>query len=367
MNSPARKPLHAPLRILVVGYGRMGTAHTRAYTSLPGFEVVGIVHRSRDISPAVPPAAATSPTAPPLHIPSFESYEDALRLTQPDAVSINTYPDTHAAYALMALDAGAHVFVEKPLATTLADAEAVIAKARATKRALLVGYLLQHHPAYNRFIAEAKTLGKPLVMRMSLNQQSDGSAWQKHQHLLAYGSPLIDCGVHYVDIMAAAVGVGAADPRPKPVRVQAMGARLSDDLATDEINYGQMQIRFSDGSMGWFEAAFGPMLSHASKDLREIIGPKGSLTLQHTPQGLQLHRHSAALDPAGHFATADTLIDLQNAPNHADLCRAEQAYFLKSIIEQIDLTQHHERALQSLKVVLAAEASLRSGEPVDLA
>jgi predicted dehydrogenase len=368
VDFPVSKPLRTPLKVLVVGYGRMGTAHTQAYASLPGFEVVGIVHRSRDLSPALSPAAETPPSAPPLHIPSFESYEDALRITRPDAVSINTYPDTHAAYALMALDAGAHVFVEKPLATALADAEAVIAKARATKRTLLVGYILQHHPAYDRFIAEAKTLGKPLVMRMSLNQQSHGPAWQKHRHLLAYGSPLLDCGVHYVDLMVAAISANndPTAPSPKPIHVQAMGARLSEDLAPGEINYGQMQIRFSDGSIGWFEAAFGPMVSQAAKDLRDIVGPNGSITLQHTSQGLRLLRHYATLNATGQFANTDALIDIQPEPNHADLCRAEQAFFLQAITEQIDLTQHHERAVQSLKAVLAAEASLRCGEPVAL-
>ncbi len=55
------------------------------------------------------------------------SSAEALAATKPDAVSINSYPDTHAQYALKAMDAGCHVFMEKPIATTIEDAEAVVA------------------------------------------------------------------------------------------------------------------------------------------------------------------------------------------------------------------------------------------------
>lgn len=340
--------MHSPLRILVVGYGRMGNAHTQAYRNLPGFEVVGVVQH------------ASAATTLPDDLPAFTDYAESLRITKPDAVSINTYPDTHAAYALMAFDAGAHVFVEKPLATTLPDAEAVISRAHATQRTLLVGYLLQHHPAYDHWLTEAKNLGKPLVMRMSLNQQSSGATWRKQRQLLAFGSPLLDSGVHYIDLMLAAAD-GA-----HPVRVQAIGARLSEAIAPDTFNYGQLQIFFSDGSIGWIESAYGPMLSQSAKDLRDIVGPKGSITLQHTHHGLHFHKHLAALNEQGQFANEDTTLLWENEPTHADLCRAEQAFFLRAIQEKLDLSQHHNRALQSLKVALAAEASLRSGKPVDL-
>ena len=76
------------------------------------------------------------------------SFEDVVRAEKPDVVSINTYSDSHADYAVMALEAGAHVFVEKPLATTVADAERVVAAAKANGRKLVVGYILRHHPSW---------------------------------------------------------------------------------------------------------------------------------------------------------------------------------------------------------------------------
>ena len=125
--------------------------------------------------------------------------------------------------ALEALAAGAHVFCEKPLADSLEAAEAVAATARNANKALLVGYILRVHPSWTRFVEIGRTLGKPVVMRMNLNQQSSGSFWQVHKNLMRSTSPIVDCGVHYVDIMCQVT-------RAKPVSVHAVGAPHGYDL-----------------------------------------------------------------------------------------------------------------------------------------
>ena len=61
----------------------------------------------------------------------FSDYGEALAALKPDAVSINTWPDTHAQYARMALETNAHVFIEKPLADTVEEARAIAALAEA--------------------------------------------------------------------------------------------------------------------------------------------------------------------------------------------------------------------------------------------
>jgi predicted dehydrogenase len=57
-------------------------------------------------------------------------FATALKELKPDLCSINTYSDSHADYAVMAFEAGCDVFIEKPLATTVADAERVVAAAK---------------------------------------------------------------------------------------------------------------------------------------------------------------------------------------------------------------------------------------------
>ena len=164
-------PMDRPLRVLVVGCGNMGASHARAYHRMPEFEIVGLVSRGPASRGALERGARRRARVRRLR-------RRLSRSTRPDVVSINTYPETHGPYARAALDAGCHVFCEKPLATTVEEAQAIVDAARARDRKLVVGYILRVHPAWARFIEIARTLGKPLVMRMNLNQQSHGEAWQ---------------------------------------------------------------------------------------------------------------------------------------------------------------------------------------------
>src|SRR5690625_1674308 len=180
------------VRVLVIGLGNMGASHASAYHRNPGFEIVGLMSRSIKSKPI--PSELQG-------YPLFEDFDEALREAAPDAVSINSWPNSHADYAIRAMKAGAHVFMEKPLATNIEDAEAVVRLAREKNRKLVLGYILRVHPSWMKFIELCKTLGKPLVMRLNLNQQSSGPAWASHKNLIDSLIPIVDCGVHYVDVM----------------------------------------------------------------------------------------------------------------------------------------------------------------------
>ncbi len=204
--------------------------------------------------------------------PTFEDYETTLVATNPNAVSINTYPDTHADYIRKALSADAHVFVEKPLALTVESAQSLVDLAKFKNKKLVVGYILRVHPSWVKFVEIARSLGKPLVMRMNLNQQSSGATWHTHKQLMNSMSPIVDCGVHYVDIMCLMT-------RSVPVSVSAVGARLSNEIDSEMYNYGQLQVRFKDGSVGWYEAGWGPMISETAFFVKDVIGPKGCVSI----------------------------------------------------------------------------------------
>ena len=79
-----------------------------------------------------------------------------------DAVAVATPVPTHAELAMRVLEAGKHCFVEKPLARSVVDAEAVVATARSTGRVLMVGHLLEYHPGLRKLkeIATSGELGK---------------------------------------------------------------------------------------------------------------------------------------------------------------------------------------------------------------
>jgi predicted dehydrogenase len=344
----------------------MGTSHARAYHRMPEFEIAGLVSRGTESRRRLNAELGGA-------FDEFSDYSTALARTRPDAVCISTYTETHVEYAIAALEAGAHVFLEKPIAETVADCERVIATARRLKKALVVGYILQVHPSWQRFTAIARTLGTPLVMRMNLNQQSAGAAWATHKKLLRSTSPIVDCGVHYVDVMCRMTGA-------RPVSVNGIGARLADDITPGQINYGHLQVTFDDGSIGWYEAGWGPMMSETAFFVKDVIGPKGSVSIvatsatsagrsadigAHTStEALRLHH--AELDASGSFRRADELIPVEDEPDHDGLCRREQEMFLQAIRGDLALDAHWQSAIDSLRIVLAADQSFREGRTVTL-
>ena len=353
------------IRILVVGCGNMGSSHAIAYHNIEGFEICGLV--SRGNSKEILNAKLDN------RYPLFTDMDEAMKSTKPDAVCISTYPDTHESFAMKALENGCHVFIEKPLAHSVEAAERLAVAAKKANKKLVVGYILRHHPSWERFIELTRELGKPLVMRMNLNQQSDGSMWTLHRNLMNSLSPIVDCGVHYIDVMCQMT-------RSKPVQVYAIGARLTEEIPEGNYNYGQLQIRFEDGSVGWYEAGWGPMISETAFFVKDVFGPKGSVSIVAKEAGAagksssieahtkteSLRFHHADLDENEKFSKPDTWINLEDEPDHQELCNREQRYFLKSIIEDIDLTDHAEDAVNSLRIAFACDESVKTGKVVSL-
>ncbi len=353
-------------RVLVVGLGTMGLSHARAYQSIDGFDLVGLCTRNA--------ASRHDLDQEFRHLPRFEELGQALKALEPDAVAICAYTEHHASMALEALAAGAHVFCEKPLADTLEAAQRIVAAARKANKALLVGYILRVHPSWIRFVEVGRALGKPLVMRMNLNQQSSGSFWQVHKNLMRSTSPIVDCGVHYVDVMCQVT-------RARPIAVHAVGARLTGEIAPSMYNYGHLHIVFDDGSVGWYEAGWGPMMSETAFFVKDMIGPKGCVSIvtkeaaggtvassdhnAHTKTNA-LRIHHAKLDAAGAFVEPDTIESTEDEPGHQDLCEREQRLFLKAIRGEVDLADHLADAINSLRIVFAADESVRTGQVVKL-
>lgn len=353
------------LKVLVVGCGNMGASHARAYHHLDGFEVVGLVStgNSKDVLNEQLGG----------RYPVFSDFYEALESCKPDAVCISTYPDTHEEYAIKAFEGGCHVFIEKPLADTVEGAVRVVEAAKKAGRKLVVGYILRYHPSWNKFIELSRQMGKPLVMRMNLNQQSHGPKWTVHRNLMKSLSPIVDCAVHYIDVMCQMT-------RSRPVQVYAIGARLTEEIPEWNYNYGQLQIRFEDGSVGWYEAGWGPMVSETAFFIKDVFGPKGAVSIvakeasasgksdaidSHTKTE-SIKVHYADLDQKAGFLKADEYLDLQDEPDHQELCNREQLFFLKAIREDLDLSSSMEDAVNSLKIAFACDESVKTGEVVIL-
>ncbi|HEX5225073.1 MAG TPA: Gfo/Idh/MocA family oxidoreductase [Solirubrobacteraceae bacterium] len=131
-----------PTRVGVVGLGYWGPNLARNLGSISGCEVAWLCDASEQarerLAPSFPNARLTG------------SLDDLLADAALDAVVLATPVPSHAELASAVLAAGKHCFVEKPLATTAADAERAVAAAQASGRVLMVGHLLEYHPAVTR-------------------------------------------------------------------------------------------------------------------------------------------------------------------------------------------------------------------------
>lgn len=172
------------VRVAVVGAGYWGINHVRAFSRAHKAELIAVC----DPDPAA--LARAAPLAPKAAlVPSFDTL-----LADPaiDALVLATPAVAHAAQARAALASGKHVFVEKPLALSSHDAEAVAAAARTAGRTLMVGHLMLYHPGYEKL--RALTLGGELgevyylyALRVNLGRlrKDENALWSFAPHDLS--------------------------------------------------------------------------------------------------------------------------------------------------------------------------------------
>ena len=346
--------------VLSVGAGFMGTLHAKAYEQIAGVRNVGIVTRNYSSSKELADILSRD-------VPRFTCFEEALEKTSPDAVAISTYTDSHYHYVSMALKRGLHVFVEKPLAETIEQSKELFDLANRVNRKLYVGYILMTHPSWNRFTEIAHELGKPLAMRMNLNQQAKGNFYDTLHNIMQVQSPIVDCGVHYVDVMYQMA-------QCQPVRVHAIGCRNWDLVPEHICNYGQLQVEFEDGSVGWYEAGWGPMMSETAYFIKDIVGPEGAASIcpakgrsddkDHHVEANTIIRHYAE-QKEKEFVREDEVIHIEE-PAHDGLALLEQQAFIDCIRGDTDMSSHQDRVMTSLRIVFAADQSQKTKQVVRL-
>lgn len=188
-----------------------------------------------------------------------------------DIVIIATYPSTHLELLKLCIANKKHVICEKPITSNRADGRefARIVKENPDCK-VLVGHILRHNITYNKAkeLINNGVIGSPIIMRMAQNHHTMN--WQRYLQLIDETSPIIDCGVHYIDVMRWFTGA-------EIVNVSGIGARTESDVPKDKYNYGLITVRLSDGSVGYYEAGWSNTMS--SDNMKEFVGPKGSIKI----------------------------------------------------------------------------------------
>lgn len=249
------------VRVAVLGAGQWGSNLIRTFHELGALAAV-----------AEPDAARRSRVA--------EQYPDVITLSRPEdvwssplpGIAIATPAPTHFELARQALEAGKHVFVEKPLTLTSKDAEELVRIAEERGRALMVGHLLLYQPAI-RWIKQQIDMG--LI----------GRVVSLHQERLSLGrvrtaeNAMWSLGVHDVAVLLYLVG-------QQPVHLSASGHRVLQPEVDDDV---KVEFFFVDGVRAHLHSSW---LWPEKRRKLTIIGMEGMLVYDELVQTVTLHRKS---------------------------------------------------------------------------
>jgi predicted dehydrogenase len=325
--------------IAICGLGNIGRVHLDNLRSLPGCSLSGVF----DASPQVTAEAASS-----RGVKAFPAADALFEDPSTDAVVLATPTETHLPLTRKALAAGKHVFLEKPIAGTLADAEAIVKAAEASRLCVQIGFCERFNTQYleARRHVESGVLGPIRAVYTSrVAPFSLGNpAWELG---------IFDTAVHNLDLILWLKGLF-------PSSVSVSGTTLypgSPPVPQSAV----IVLEFADGSLAtdhitWLQDEAHP-LHRCARSRMLLIGEAGSFEIDLSS------RPSAVLTRTA-FTMPDTVI--LGGPGYYGCLKLQFEYFLRSIKEGLPVLAPARDALQAERVALAALQSLRSGEKVFL-
>lgn len=310
-------------RVAVVGCGAWGRNLVRTCGEL------GVLAAVVDDDPMAAQAQAAAWNVPAL--PLAQVLEDG-RL---DALIIATPAPTHAALCRLALDHGKDVFVEKPLASDLAEAEALAAEVRRSDRVFMIGHLLRHHPAFEALLAIVARGEIGALRYISASRLSLGRV-RTHENVFLSFSP------HDVSMILALVGEA-------PDSVRATGRAFVTPGIVDE---ARIDLGFPGGVHAHIAASW---LSPFKEQKLVVVGETGALVFDDVrpwPEKLALRSQGVAMTPTGPSASGaePVFIDLVAEPpltrevrhfleccksRHSPLTGIEEGLHVQRVLERV--------------------------------
>lgn len=204
----------APLKVGVIGVGYLGRFHAEKYAALAETQLVGVA----DVNPEQARKVAGA-----LNTQAFTDYRELL--PRVEAVSVVVPTSAHFAVVRDCLDQGCHVLVEKPLASTVAEADALVALARARQRLLMVGHLERFNPAMEE-----------LAARVNHPRFIEGHRLAFFKERGTDVDVVLDLMIHDLDHILSLV--------PSPVKeVRAAGI----SVLTEKVDLANARLEFADG------------------------------------------------------------------------------------------------------------------------
>ena len=329
------------LRVGVIGLGWFGEIHCETLVGIPSIDLAALCTRKPDRLGEQAKKFGVKKT--------YTDYRDMLADKEIDAVSIVTMWDQHTDPTVAALAAGKHVFLEKPMASTVADCNKIIAAAGKAKGILQIGHICRFNPRYRmakQAIDEGR-IGKIVAMS---SRRNIPAAWTPE--ILNKIGPIVGDAIHDTDLMLWFTG-----DRVKSAYAQTVSVR---NLKFPDI--GQTMYRFKGGATATLETVW-CMPDKTPFDIDErmsIIGTEGIIHVQDTFPNL-------GIVDKGKLHSPDTTYWPMFEGVRGGALRAEFDYFancaLKGKKPQIG---RPEDAAAALEATLAAEKSARTGKVIHI-
>ena len=319
------------LNIGVIGLGNIGQKHCEALRQIRQANLVAV----SDINPAV-----LTKTAAALGAAPYAGLEELLQHPGLEAVIVALPDQLHRDAVISAAQAGVHILVEKPIATSEADAKDMIRAAEQAGVKLMVGFTLRFIPHYIQ-AKNAVTAGKlgtlVSVFARRLNVISQAERIGGRTGVLHF------LGIHDFDVLRWIVG-----SEPESIYSEASTSVPRRYPAENETF---SLIRFANGVIACAHIGWNLPLSHpAGRDFKlDIIGSQGSLSLDLTHQGVEIFAPEGAKFPS----TAPGLVE-------------EDRAFVNCVLDDTPVPVTGQDGVVALKLVQAALESIATSQPVRL-
>ncbi len=263
-----------------------------------------------------------------------------------DAVFIASPTPSHTSIAIGALKAGKHVFCEKPISSTVADAERMIAQCkRNPDLILMIGQVLRFWPEYVQIKnqIDCGKIGKPVIARTYRANPMPASEFYEKEELS--GGVIVDLGLHDIDFLSWALGPVSS--------VFAQGGNLSG--RGDVIDYAQIHFNFESGAIAYLETNWALPENFPFSTAIEITGTDGMIAADNTDK-----RASYQLTVNGEKRVTSAISELNGY-------HYEQDAFLRAVQDKAETPMHASAALYSLRLAIAAKESIKTGQLVTVA
>ena len=334
------------LKVAVVGVGAMGRNHARIFAEMPQTHLAAVA----DLD-----AEAAAQVARTYKAEAYADFEEMLTIERPDVVSVAVPTRLHRPVAVAALEAGSHVFVEKPLALSVTDGQAILDAARRTGRKLAVGHIERFNPAVVE-LSRYPTSDEEQELKRLLDEGQLGRMFQLRSRRVGPFPPRVedvgvvfDLATHEVNILEYLT----------QARITSLYAETQREIHAAHEDLLSGVLKFSNGAVGVLDINW-----LTPKKFREltIIGERGMFAVNYLTQELQFFENSSASN--GQWEGLTALMGVSEGRvvkyelKRKEPLRAELEAFISAVVE--DHTPLIDGA-EGLRSVLLAEKIIESG------